>query len=220
MLFRSELLTADAPTFWTPKSINTVMGVTREIRERMKPHHKWAIMEMGAYNVGSIQRLCDFTPPKAAIITVVGIMHLERFGSAENVYRAKSELAKNVPADGVLVCNGDDPGARRMAKENPKATTLLYGIDSEDADCRMTDITETADGSTFTVHWKGRAYTGSTGLLGKPMLSNLLGAFTMAAALGVHPDVLLAVVRNIKPTENRLEVKRVGDVTWINDAYN
>ena len=59
-----ELLTADAPTFWTPKSINTVMGVTREIRERMKPHHKWAIMEMGAYNVGSIQRLCDFTPPK------------------------------------------------------------------------------------------------------------------------------------------------------------
>lgn len=215
-----ELLSADAPTFWTQKSINTVMGVTREIREKLKPHHKWAVMEMGAYNVGSIQRMCDFTPPKAAIITVVGIMHLERFGSAENVYKAKSELAKNVPPDGVLVCNGDDPGARRMAKEHPKAMTLLYGIDSEDADCRMTDILEGADGTSFVVHWKGAVYQGTTALVGRPMLSNLLGAFTMAAALGVHPDVLLAVVRNLKPTENRLEVKRSGEITWINDAYN
>lgn len=214
-----ELLSADAPTFWTAKSINTVMGVTREIREKMKPHHKWAVMEMGAYNVGSIQRLCDFTPPKAAIVTAVGIMHLERFGSPENVYKAKSELPKNVSADGVLVCNGDDPGARRMAMELPKATTLLYGFE-DPVDCRMTDVVSGPDGSTFTLHWKGASYAGSTGLHGRPMLSNLMAAFTMAAALGVHPDVLLAVIRNLKPVDNRLAVNRVGDIAWINDAYN
>ncbi len=214
-----ELLSADAPTFWTAKSINTVMGVTREIREKMKPHHKWAIMEMGAYNVGSIQRLCDFTPPKAAIVTAVGIMHLERFGSPERVYQAKSELAKNVPADGILVCNGDDPGARRMATEHPKATTLLYGF-TGDVDCKMTDVASSPEGSTFTLHWKGKAYAGSTGLHGRPMLSNLMAAFTMAAAQGVHPDVLLAVIRNLQPVDNRLQVQRNGDVTWINDAYN
>jgi UDP-N-acetylmuramoyl-tripeptide--D-alanyl-D-alanine ligase len=214
-----ELLSADAPTFWTAKSINTVMGVTREIREKMKAHHKWAIMEMGAYNVGSIQRLCDFTPPKAAIVTAVGIMHLERFGSPENVYKAKSELPKNVPADGVLVCNGDDPGARRMAEELPKATTLTYGFE-DPVDCRMTDVVTGPDGSTFTLRWKGTDYRGSTGLHGRPMLSNLMAAFTMSAALGVHPDVLLAVIRNLKPVENRLAVNRVGDIAWINDAYN
>lgn len=214
-----ELLSADAPTFWTAKSINTVMGITREIREKLKPHHKWAVMEMGAYNVGSIQRLCDFTPPKAAIVTAVGIMHLERFGSPENVYKAKSELPKNVPADGILVCNGDDPGARRMATEHRKATTLLYGFEG-DVDCKMTDVETIPEGSRFTIHWQGKAYPGTTPLHGRPMLSNLMAAFTMAAALGVHPDVLMAVIRNLKPVDNRLQVQTNGAVTWINDAYN
>lgn len=215
-----ELLSADAPTFWTPKSINTVMGVTREIREKMKAHHKWAIMEMGAYNIGSIERLCAFTPPKAAIVTAVGIMHLERFGSPENVYLAKSELPRALPADGVLVCNGDDPGARRMAKEHPSGTTLLYGFEGDDLACRMGDVEAGPEGTRFTLTWKGTPYTGVTGLHGRPMLSNLMAAFTMAAAQGVHPEVLLAVVRNLKATDNRLEVKTQGNATWIHDAYN
>jgi UDP-N-acetylmuramoyl-tripeptide--D-alanyl-D-alanine ligase len=215
-----ELLSADAPTFWTAKSINTPMGVTREIREKLKPHHKWAIAEMGAYNIGSIKRLCDLTPPKAGIVTAVGIMHLERFGSPENVFRAKSELAQAVPSEGVLVCNGDDPGARRMAKENPKTTTLLYGFEGDDLDCRMTDVETVAEGSRFTLHWKGKAWPGRTPLHGRPMLSNLMAAFTMAAALGVHPDILLAVIRTLKPVDNRLAVQQNGPVTWIHDAYN
>lgn len=215
-----ELLSADAPTFWTAKSINTRMGVTREIREKLKAHHTWAVMEMGAYNIGSIKRLCEFTPPKAAIVTAVGIMHLERFGSPENVYRAKSELAQAVPADGILVCNGDDPGARRMSVEFAKRTTLLYGFDGDDLACRMTDVQTTPEGSRFLLHWKGQAYPGSTPLHGRPMLSNLMAAFTMAAAQGVHPDVLLAVIRTLKPVENRLQVEVNGAVTWLHDAYN
>ncbi|MDP2310883.1 MAG: UDP-N-acetylmuramoyl-tripeptide--D-alanyl-D-alanine ligase [Pseudomonadota bacterium] len=215
-----ELLSADAPTFWTAKSINTPMGVTREIREKMKAHHTWAVMEMGAYNIGSVKRLCDFTPPKAAIVTAVGIMHLERFGSPENVYKAKSELAQAVPADGILVCNGDDPGARRMATEFPKKTTLLYGFVGDGLACSMTDVSTTPEGSRFTLHWQGKAYPGSTPLHGRPMLSNLMAAFTMAAAQGVHPDVLLAVIRTLKPVENRLQVQVNGAVTWLHDAYN
>lgn len=215
-----ELLSADAPTFWTAKSINTPMGVTREIREKMKAHHTWAVMEMGAYNIGSVKRLCDFTPPKAAIVTAVGIMHLERFGSPENVYTAKSELAQAVPADGVLVCNGDDPGARRMSVEYPKTTTLLYGFDGADLACKMTDVETVPEGSRFTLHWQGKAYPGTTPLHGRPMLSNLMAAFTMAAAQGVHPDVLLAVIRTLKPVENRLQVQQNGAVTWLHDAYN
>ena len=114
-----------APTFYPPKSINTEMGITREIRENLKSHHRYAIIEMGAYNVGSIKKLCAFTPPNAGIVTVVGMAHLERFGSRERVYQAKSELAQAVPSEGILVCNGDDPGARRMGEEHPKTKTLF-----------------------------------------------------------------------------------------------
>lgn len=210
------------PTFWPRKSINTVMGITRTIREVLKPHHKYAVIEMGAYNIGSIKRLCDFTPPNAALVTAVGIMHLERFGSAENVYRAKSELAQAIPADGILVCNGDSPNARRMAKEHPRKTTLLYGFDlsAGPLDAFASDISFTDRGTSFVIHWKGGRYPGSTPLLGKPALLNALGAFTMACALGAEPAFAVACMGNLPPVDNRLVLDKTSSVSFLRDAYN
>jgi UDP-N-acetylmuramoyl-tripeptide--D-alanyl-D-alanine ligase len=209
-------------TFWPKKSINTVMGITRTIRETMKPTHKYAVIEMGAYNIGSIKRLCDFTPPRAALVTAVGIMHLERFGSPENVYKAKSEIAQAVPADGILVCNGDSPNARRMATEYAKKTTLLYGFDlaAGQLDAFATDIAFDEKGTTFTIHWKGHRYPGRTPLLGRPALLNALGAFTMACALGAKPAFAVACLGNLTPVDNRLVLDKTPTVSYLRDAYN
>jgi len=217
----NEMLSAMEPTFTLNRSINTPMGITREIRTRMKPGHRFAVIEMGAYQLGSIKRLCDLTPPDAAIITAVGIMHLERFGSEENVFRAKAELAQAVPKSGILVCNGDDQNARNIAAQNPKATTLLFGIDqSQHLDCWMTDIAHNESGASFVIHWKGALYPGTTKLQGRPMLSNILAAFTMACALGQDPRVMVAVAASLEPVENRLQVKRLSDMVELRDAYN
>lgn len=210
------------PTFWPKKSINTVMGITRTIRETMKPIHRYAVIEMGAYQRGSIKRLCDFTPPKAALVTAVGIMHLERFGSPENIYLAKSEIAEALPTDGVLVCNGDSPNARRMAEQHPRATTLLYGFDQTAGrlDCFATDISFTAAGTTFVLHWAGRSFPARTRLLGRPALLNAVGAFTMACALGADPSYAVACLANLEPVDNRLVLDAKGPVSFLRDAYN
>lgn len=210
------------PTFWPRKSINTIMGITRTIRETMKPHHAYAVIEMGAYNIGSIKRLCDFTPPRAALVTAVGIMHLERFGSPENVFKAKSEIAQALPQDGILVCNGDSPNARRMAVEQKRDTTLLYGLDQNagQLDCYATAITFDDKGSRFTIHWKGQAYPARTPLLGRPAISNILGAFTMACALGANPAYAAACLANLEPVDNRLVLDRKAGVSYLRDAYN
>lgn len=209
-------------TFWPKKSINTVMGITRTIRETMKPHHKYAVIEMGAYNIGSIKRLCDFTPPKAALVTAVGIMHLERFGNPDNVYKAKSELAQALPQDGILVVNGDSPNARRMALQHRTATTLLYGFDlsAGPLDAVATDITFDEKGTSFTIHWKGDKYPGRTALLGRPALLNALGAFTMACALGANPAFAVACMANLQPVDNRLVLDKTSTVSFLRDAYN
>jgi UDP-N-acetylmuramoyl-tripeptide--D-alanyl-D-alanine ligase len=217
-----SILEAIEPTFWTPGSINTEMGITRQIRENFKPQQQIAIIEMGAYQIGSIARLCRFTPPNAGLVTAVGVMHLERFGGAENIYKAKCELAQAIPADGLLVCNGDNPGARKMATEYPKATTLLYGLEPElgHLDCWMSDIKATMDGTTFTIHWQDREYPGFTKLLGVPMLSNLVGSFTMACALGKDPDYVIAAIYNLEPANSRLNLRKNGDGFILDDSYN
>lgn len=218
----AKILECVEPTFWPPGSINTPMGITREIREKMRPEHHYAVIEMAAYKRGSVARLCNLTPPKAGIITAVGLMHLDRFGSLENIYLSKTELPQAIPQDGILVCNGDNEGARRVAGEFKKRVTLIYGLelDKGHLDCWMTDIQPSTEGTSFTVHWEGQQYKGFTKMLGKPMLSNILGAFTMACALGYDPDYILAAIYNLEPEKHRLNLVRNGDGILLDDSYN
>jgi UDP-N-acetylmuramoyl-tripeptide--D-alanyl-D-alanine ligase len=209
-------------TFWPQKGINTEMGITRALREELQDSHRYAVIEMGAYRPGSIAKLCKLTPPKAAIVTAVGLMHLERMGGAEQVLLAKSELPQHVPDDGILVCNGDNAGAREIARRHPKKTTLLYGLKPElgGLSCWASDVRFSPEGSHFKIHWDSRVLDAFTPLHGRPALSNILASFTMAATLGADPEYLLAAVRGLEPVNNRLAVQTVGQGLQINDAYN
>ncbi len=216
------LETSLGPTFWPPKGINTIMGITRDIRERLVPGYPYAVLEIGAYGIGSIERVCRSFPIDAAIVTAVGIMHLDRFGSAENIYTAKSELARAVPEKGILVCNGDNPGSRRMAEQYKRQTTLLYGLDKSQGplDCWAEDVKTVADGSEFTIHLGGKSYPVRTPLVGTAAVSNILAAFTMATALGADPLTVVAALANLEQVENRLERTKAGGATYLRDAYN
>ena len=209
-------------TFWPNHGINTKMGITRHIREYLNIGHAYAIIEMAAYRKGSIAALCDFTPPQIGIITAIGAMHLERFGSLETIYEAKTELARAIPDNGTLICNGDDPGARRAAQEHAKQTTLLYGFDNSQNDlaCHMANIGFSNKGSTFELMWKDKKYSGQTQLLGRPALSNLMAVFTASCALGACPEFVIAAIANIQPMKNRLSIEKAGNTTYIMDAYN
>ena len=208
------------PTFWPAKGINTPMGITRAIRTELGPGHRFAVVEMGAYGEGSIKRLCDLTPPQAGIITGIGLCHLERFGSSEAIFRAKSELAQAIPQDGILVCNGDDSQARQMAIENRKETTLLYGFNDPNFDCYLSNLAIDSKGTSFTVTWKKKQYRGIVPLYGKTALSNVMAAFSMACALGADPEYVLGAIHNLDPINNRLEVQRASNQITVHDAYN
>lgn len=210
------------PTFWPVKGINTPMGNVREIRSGLRSGHRYAIFEMGAYGRGSVARLCAITPPQAAIITTIGTAHLERFKSQENIYFAKAELAQALPKNGILICNGDDAGARRISEEFASQTTLRYGFDATKGplDCHIISWQTTEKGTQFTLSWKGHTYEGFTVLFGKPNLSNLAAVFTLACTLGAHPEYVLAAIRILDPVDNRLQVKKCADITFMHDAYN
>lgn len=211
-----------APTFWPKKGINTPMGITREIRTRLQKGYRYAVIEMGAYGPGSIAHLCSLTPPQAAIITSIGTAHLERFGSREIILKAKAELAAAVPVDGILVCNGDDPGARQIATIHRKKTTLLYGTEQreEPLDCQLLNWEMKGKGTAFTLRWKEKKYEGWSPTYGKLPLLNLMAAFTMACALGADPTLVLAAIRSQEPVENRLQPKKEGNSIYLHDAYN
>jgi len=217
----AHILQFHAPTLAASGSINTLMGITRHIRENLVHGHKYMVVEMGAFKRGSIQRLCELTPPSAGLITAVGDMHLERFGSTEEIVRAKSELAQALPRGGLLVVNADSEGALRIAKGANQCKVILYGERSvEDLDVRVSAILFSRRGTTFELQTKTRRYRCFTPLLGRPIILNLAGVFALTVALGLPEDLVVAAMRTLEPVSNRLEVVEDGDLTWIKDAYN
>ena len=90
-----HILESAAPTLITPGSVNTAMGIARIVRERLGSHHRF-VVEMGAYGIGSIRRLCELAPPQLGIVTAIGKAHYERFKTLEAVASAKFELAEAV----------------------------------------------------------------------------------------------------------------------------
>jgi UDP-N-acetylmuramoyl-tripeptide--D-alanyl-D-alanine ligase len=217
----AHILQFHAPTLAATGSINTIMGVTRHIREELVPGHRFMVVEMGAFKTGSIRRLCQLTPPDAAIITAVGDMHLERFGSTDAIITAKSELAEALPDAGLLVVNADSPGALTIARRASKRRVLLYGETStEELATRLEDVVFSKQGTSFVLRTHDRTFHCFTPLHGRPIVLNLAGAFTLAAAVGVDPDVIVAALGTLRPVSNRLEVVEEKGVTWIRDAYN
>jgi UDP-N-acetylmuramoyl-tripeptide--D-alanyl-D-alanine ligase len=217
----AHILQFHAPTLFAAGSINTPMGITRHIREDLVPGHRYFVVEMGAYGHGSIKRLCDLTPPAAGLITAVGDAHLERFGSLEAIKQTKQELAQAVPPGGVLVVSAEYPNALRIAKESTHARVLLYGENpNETLATRVEQVRFTKQGTFFLLRTPEGTYDCFTPLFGRPIIMNLAGAFTMATAIGVDPEVAVAAFRTLKPVSNRLEVVEESGITWVRDAYN
>lgn len=120
--------------YFSAGSVNTVLGHTRHIRQRLQPSHRYFIAEMGAYGEGSIQRLCELADPDHAIITSIGLAHNERFKGLDVVARAKSELAQwvaNKGAGGKIVMTQDvasyAPFANIIASN--QADCVVVGVD-------------------------------------------------------------------------------------------
>lgn len=217
----AHLLQFKAPTLAATGSVNTVMGLTRHIRENLVFGHQFMVVEMGAYGIGSIKRLCDFTPPAAALVTAVGDMHLERFGSLENIFLAKRELAQALPSGGILVVNADSPNARRIAETVPDRRVFLYGEQATGTlDTRLEAVRVTKAGTEFVLRTRHATYDCFTPIHGRPIVLNLTGAFTLSVALGLDPELAIAAFRTLKPVSNRLEVVEDRGITWIRDAYN
>lgn len=217
----SDILNVKIDAFATPKNFNTPYGLINSVNNYLDKFSEIFIAEMGAFKRGEIKELCDLVHPTYGILTTIGTAHLESFGSRENIQKGKFELIESLPSDGVGILNGDDPYQRSYTLQND-CKILWIGIDNKDVDVWADSIRLTPDGTTFMCHFKGdsTAYKFETKLLGKANIYNILASIALAKELSIPIDQIALGVRKVKSIEHRLELKKQGDVTIIDDAYN
>ncbi|MYE26167.1 MAG: UDP-N-acetylmuramoyl-tripeptide--D-alanyl-D-alanine ligase [Chloroflexi bacterium] len=230
--FLRDILSARFSAYATPKSYNTLMGISLAINRDLADDYRteYFISEMGAYVEGEIDRICQLTPPDIAVVTEIGPQHLERFGSLENVRKAKYELIKNLPADGVAVLNWDNPYIREMAAEGYPSTILTVSrkLTLEAAQKRgvtwvASDVQETLEGLRFTASRvdAGENAQITTPVVGEHNVTNLLLCIAIARHEGIALRQIAMRIRSLQPAESRLVLQTTAaGITIINDAYS
>lgn len=214
----ADILNVKYDTMPTPMNYNTPYGLMLTINNKLDKFTEYFIAEMGACEVGQIKELCDFVHPKYGIITRIGVAHLDSFKTEENIIKTKFELIESLPNDGIGVLNVDDPKQVNYKIRN-NCRIVWIGIDNE-CDYRAFDIKYSYNGMSFKVNIKGCDYLFSSCLIGRANIYNILAGIALACELGMDVSDIVRGVKCIKPIEHRLEMKKFGSRTIIDDAYN
>ncbi len=215
--FLHKLLSVKYNVHMTPGNFNTTLGVTRAVREGLSPAHDIFICEMGARHLGDVKEICDLVKPQMGIITSVGPQHLETFGSVENVLSGKLELQRAVEKDGVCFINID---SEPLSAALPQLGGEIIPC-GEGGAFEAKNISVSSRGLSFTLTAPdGEEQTFETRLLGKANVQNLTLAIACAYKLGISLKQLAPAVRALQSVPHRLELKPMGSITLIDDAYN
>ncbi len=218
-----HVLQMNTNVLFTPGSVNTVMGISRIINERLADNCRYFIVEMGAYGIGSIARLCRFTPPDHGIITAIGEAHYERFKGLETVAEAKFELAEAVGSRNGLMVIDETVLERRYARDFVERNRAAFRVvgEGEACDIQILSIEQTARGLSVRVRQDHTEHTLFAPLFGIHHGRNMALAFALAVALGFAPDRIIAALRSTPQIAHRIEVKQhPSGATYIDDAFN
>lgn len=86
----------------TQGNLNNHLGVPLTLL-KLRPHHLFAVIEMGMSALGEIAFLSSLAKPDLGIETCIGPAHLESLGSLENIARSKAELFQSLPDQGAAI---------------------------------------------------------------------------------------------------------------------
>ncbi|MCB0330742.1 MAG: UDP-N-acetylmuramoyl-tripeptide--D-alanyl-D-alanine ligase [Bdellovibrionales bacterium] len=225
--FVHALLARRYISYMTPGSVNTELGLAREIRERLRPIHEFFIAEMGARELGDIRACAEVVQPTWGILTCIGKAHLETFGSQEGIMQTKGELLQSIAPGGICFLNADDPHTEGMMKY-VKSDVRLFGLhpsstSQSEVDVFARDIVVTQEGSSFWVDGRkvSEPFEVKSQLLGRHNISNLICAISVALEAKVPVAVIQAAVRTLPPVEHRLQLLKKGNgILVIDDAFN
>jgi UDP-N-acetylmuramoyl-tripeptide--D-alanyl-D-alanine ligase len=206
------------PVLKTEGNLNNQYGLPLTLL-RLQAHHRSAVLELGMSAFGELRALSAMAAPDFAVITNVGSAHLESFGSADEVARAKAEILEGLRPGGRAVLNGDDPRVRRIG-EGFAGPVTWFGRDRRH-DVSGENWRGTAFGGRFDLVIDGVKTDVALPLPGPHFMSNFLAAAAVGHALGVPPPAMAEAVAGFTAGKHRSQVRRLaGKVVLIDDCYN
>lgn len=202
-----------ASTWATPGNLNSLTGLPLSII-RADPGADFWVLELGSNAPGEIARLTAIAEPDDAVVTTVGMAHIEGFGDLSGVMREKLALLRGAQPGGCAVV-GDQPEELPAAARQVRADVVVAGLGSK-ADVRPSSYETGAESSRF--EFEGETFQLSVG--GRHHVQDAMLAVAVARRLGAPlPEVARGLAR-YRPVGMRGALVRAGPLTIVADCYN
>jgi len=215
--FVAHLLSAKYNTYATPRSVNTLGGVMKDINDDLPKETEVYVVEMGARGEGDIAEITTFVNPHFVVVGKIGPAHIEYFKSMENIRNTKMEIMQTkrlkeafIHESAMVKPETDNVhvfGTGEVAKENPELPAPEFII---------SDVEATLDGTSFTLN--GVRYKAS--ILGAFNAMNLAAAVLVAKQLGLSDEEINTQLSTLKPVDHRLQRIDAGGKVILDDSFN
>lgn len=210
-----DLLASAIPGAWaSPRSYNNEVGVPLTVLSA--PRSATAlVIEVGSRGLGHIRWLMPAIRPSVGVITNLGLVHLESFGSRDAIADGKWELVEGLSVGGTAVLPDDEPRFRR-AHPGP---TLTFGS-TPTASVRVTGVSTDDEGRpSFVLHTEGRLFPVSLRMSGSHNAINAAAALAASTAIGIALETAIDGMTTAVGSAWRMEIRK-GRYTVVNDSYN
>ena len=204
-------------------SFNNHWGVPLTLA-RLPAEDAYGVFEIGMNHAGEITPLVGFVRPHVAMVTTIGPVHIENFGSIEGIADAKAEIFSGLEPGGAAVLNRDAPQFDRLlAAARLRGRVATFGV-GPGGDARLLSATAQGEGSQIEAEIAGRRLAFRLGAPGRHMAENAVGVLLACYLLGAPLDDCAEALAAFGPAKGRGERFTLeapgGPFTLIDESYN
>jgi UDP-N-acetylmuramoyl-tripeptide--D-alanyl-D-alanine ligase len=210
--FVAAVLATKYKVYATPRSVNTIGGIVRDVNESLPLDTQVYVCEAGAREMDDIRVISEFLEPQTVVVGKVGLQHLEYFKNLQNIIATKLQIMKSPRLEKAFI--------HSSVTDEPHEKVTFFGD-------TISDIEANLDGTSFTLHPQDSLHVSKieelklhTVILGAFQTMNIEAAVLVAKHLGLSDEEITQAVAKLKPVEHRLERIDAGGKIILDDGYN
>ncbi len=188
----------------TKGNLNNHIGLPLSILS-IKPSDEIAVFEFGMNHPGEIKALVEICQPTAAVITNIGVAHIENFHSKEAIAKEKASIAAELI---------DAPGSFLVIPAHDEYAETLR------AATKAKVIEVSANATEYQKLAESLRYAKDSGIMAEHFVMDALLAVAVAREYGIADQDIVDAVSETKIEDGRFALKNVGGVDVIDDTYN
>ncbi len=214
----STILSGKLSVHKSLENFNNEIGLPLAIFGIQKSHDV-VVLEMGMWAAGEISHLTRVARPTIAVITNIGISHIERLKTQDNILKAKLEIIEGLDEKGLLILNANDPLLRHVGA-GIKQRVVYVGLDVASDYMAYEVVDRGENGVEFKVDLEGKTHRVELSAMGIHNVTNALVGIACAMELGLKPEEFLPHIKAYRSGEMRLNIVEKEGIKFIDDTYN